>query len=119
MQDWIGLPYGSRATSTAGTGWVYLLAPTPELWTRALPHRTQILYAADIGAVCAGLDLAPGCVVLECGTGSGSLTHALARSVHPGGAVHTFEFHGERAARARAEFEGHGLGGVVTCELKR
>lgn len=31
-----------------GARWLVMLAPTPELWTRSLPHRTAILYAADI-----------------------------------------------------------------------
>lgn len=95
-----------------------LLAPTPELWTRCLRHRTQILYPADIALACLVMELAPGAVVLECGTGSGSLTHALARAVSPGGAVHTFEFHAGRAATAAAEFEAHGLGGVVTSHVR-
>ena len=65
MQDWIGKPLGSRVESTGrgSTGWVYLLAPTPELWTMGLRHRTQILYVADISMVCTFLELKPGCVV--------------------------------------------------------
>lgn len=74
-----------------------------------MPHRTQILYAADIALVCTLLELAPGSVVLETGTGSGSLTHSLARAVAPSGSVYTFEFHAGRAAKAREEFERHGL----------
>ena len=64
-QDWIGKPFGSRVYSkgTGGgqQGWIYLLAPTPELWTMVLRHRTQILYAADIAMICMFLELRPGC----------------------------------------------------------
>jgi tRNA (adenine57-N1/adenine58-N1)-methyltransferase catalytic subunit len=76
------------------------------------------LYPADIALATALMELAPGSVVLECGTGSGSLTHALARAVHPGGVVHTFEFHAGRAAAAAAEFGAHGLGGVVVGHVR-
>jgi tRNA methyltransferase complex GCD14 subunit len=62
LQDWIGLPYGSKVQSRTGDGWLYLLAPTPELWTLVLRHRTQILYLADISAVCLQLELRPGCI---------------------------------------------------------
>ena len=35
--------------------------------------------------------------LLRAGTGSGSLTHSLARAVAPTGHVHTFDFHALRA----------------------
>lgn len=54
--------------------------------------------------------------VLETGTGSGSLTHALARSVAPTGTVHTFEFHEQRCDQARAEFITNGVSTIVNCE---
>ncbi|XP_062106887.1 uncharacterized protein LOC133818177 isoform X2 [Humulus lupulus] len=76
--DWIGKPFGTKVFSNKG-GFIYLLAPTPELWTLVLSHRTQILYIADISFVIMFLELVPGCVVLESGTGSGSLTTSLAR----------------------------------------
>jgi precorrin-6B methylase 2 len=47
--------------------------------------------------------------VLEAGTGSGSLTHALARAVAPHGRVASFEFHPARAAEATDELRRHGL----------
>ena len=50
-----------------GNGFVFLLSPTSELWTLALPHRTQILYLADISTVVNFLELRPGSVVLESG----------------------------------------------------
>lgn len=52
-------------------------------------------------------------VVLESGTGSGSLTHCLARAVAPTGQVLTFEFHAQRAKEAEQEFSRHGLDGLV------
>ena len=48
-------------------GWVYLLHPTPELWTVNLRHRTQILYTTDISMVILKLALKPGSIVVESG----------------------------------------------------
>lgn len=56
--------------------------------------------------------------MLESGTGSGSLTHALARAVSPGGSVHTYEFHSERAQEAAAEFKRHKLSEIVTVQQR-
>ena len=42
------------------------------------------------------------------GTGSGSLSHALIRTIAPTGHLHTFEFHEQRSQIARDEFKEHG-----------
>ncbi|KAF2308508.1 hypothetical protein GH714_010136 [Hevea brasiliensis] len=99
-------------------GFVYLLAPTPELWTLVLSHRTQILYIADISFVITYLEIVPGCLVLESGTGSGSLTTSLARAVAPTGHVYTFDFHEQRAALAREDFERTGVSSLVTFGVR-
>jgi tRNA (adenine57-N1/adenine58-N1)-methyltransferase catalytic subunit len=114
----VAQPSGRRRNGTQRRGFVYALHPTPELWTHALPHRTQIIYTPDISVISAQLGLAPGAVVIETGTGSGSLTSAMVRSVMPTGHVHTFEYHSERAQRARDDFKLLGIDEFVTVYLR-
>ncbi|XP_021190330.3 tRNA (adenine(58)-N(1))-methyltransferase catalytic subunit TRMT61A [Helicoverpa armigera] len=110
----IGANYGSRVELSKG--WGHVLQPTPELWSLTLPHRTQIIYTPDISMIMLQLDLVPGSVVIEAGTGSGSLTHALIRRVRPHGHVHTFDFHEHRSKIAQQEFEEHGIAEFVTAK---
>ncbi|XP_068456148.1 tRNA (adenine(58)-N(1))-methyltransferase catalytic subunit TRMT61A isoform X1 [Clinocottus analis] len=111
--DLIGRRYGSKVTCSKG-GWVHVLHPTPELWTVNLPHRTQILYSTDIATITMMLELKPGAVVCESGTGSGSLSHAILRSIAPSGHLHTVEFHQQRAEKAAEEFKEHQVDRLVT-----
>ncbi|XP_011013515.1 PREDICTED: tRNA (adenine(58)-N(1))-methyltransferase catalytic subunit trmt61a-like, partial [Populus euphratica] len=64
------------------------------------------------------LEIVPGSLVLESGTGSGSLTTSLARAVAPTGHVYTFDFHQQRAASAREDFQSTGVGSVVTVGVR-
>jgi len=68
----------------------------------------------DISLVMYHLQLKPGSVVIESGTGSASLTHSLARAVAPHGHVHTFEFNSDRVAKAQVDLERNGLTSVAT-----
>ncbi|XP_076296268.1 tRNA methyltransferase 61 [Lasioglossum baleicum] len=108
----VGQRYGTKVQLSRG--WGYVLQPTPELWTLTVPHRTQILYSPDISLIIYLMNLIPGSVVIETGTGSGSLSHALARTVRPHGHLYTFDFHEQRVNVARSEFHRHGLGEFVT-----
>ncbi|KAI9450426.1 tRNA methyltransferase complex subunit Cpd1 [Lactarius psammicola] len=112
--DLVGIPYGSKVASRTGKGFIHILRPTPELWTLALPHRTQILYLADIAFITSWLHIRPGSVVIEAGTGSGSFTHSIARTVGSTGRVHTYEFHEARAKKAADEFARHGMSDIVS-----
>eukprot|EP00057_Strongylocentrotus_purpuratus_P002886 XP_003725443.1 PREDICTED: tRNA (adenine(58)-N(1))-methyltransferase catalytic subunit TRMT61A isoform X1 [Strongylocentrotus purpuratus] len=111
----IGKRYGSKLSTVGGKGWVYVLHPTPELWTVNLPHRTQVLYFPDISLLTIELELKPGSIVVEAGTGSGSVSHALTRTIAPDGHLYTFEFHEKRAQLAADEFKEHGLSHIVTA----
>lgn len=112
VRSLIGQTYGSKVQLTKG--WAYVLQPTPELWTQTLPHRTQIIYTPDSSLIIFELEVKPGSVVIESGTGSGSLSHAFIRALKPNGHLHTFDFHEVRANQARDEFQQHGLGDFVT-----
>ncbi|GAB2225766.1 hypothetical protein Droror1_Dr00021531 [Drosera rotundifolia] len=113
--DFIGRPFGSKVYSSDDRrGYIYLLAPTPELWSMVLSHRTQILYLADVSLVVFWLEVGFGGTVLESGTGSGAMTVALARAVGGEGRVLTFDFHEGRAQAAREDFERIGVSSIVT-----
>ncbi|XP_029453883.1 tRNA (adenine(58)-N(1))-methyltransferase catalytic subunit TRMT61A isoform X2 [Rhinatrema bivittatum] len=135
--DLIGKRYGSKVTCSKG-GWVYILHPSPELWTLNLPHRTQILYSTDISLITMMLELKPGSIVCEsdlglpvccvgediefqhhvciCRTGSGSLSHAIIRTIAPTGHLYTIEFHQQRAEKAMEEFREHRVDHLVTVK---
>ncbi|KAG0202279.1 tRNA (adenine-N(1)-)-methyltransferase catalytic subunit trm61 [Mortierella sp. GBA30] len=116
--DMIGLQYGTKLGSNTGRGFVFLLHPTPELWTLILPHRTQILYIADISFIMNFLNLKPGMSMIESGTGSGSFSHSIARTIGPAGHLYTFEYHQERVNAATIEFKEHGISDRVTIKCR-
>ncbi|CAJ0575504.1 unnamed protein product, partial [Mesorhabditis spiculigera] len=112
----IGKPWGSRVSATAG--YVWLLRPSSELWTRCLPKRTQIIYTPDIGMILQMLDVKPGSVICESGTGSGSLTHALGMAVYPSGHIYTHDIEESRIRKIEEEFRDHGLHTVITAMVQ-
>ncbi|PPR97147.1 hypothetical protein GOBAR_AA23500 [Gossypium barbadense] len=103
-----------KAVKVNRGGFVYLLASIPELWTLVLSHRTQILYIADISFVIMYLEAVPGCLVLESGTGSGSLTTSFARAVTPTGHGCFIIFHSFN----REDFERTGISTLVTMGVR-
>ncbi|ORC87023.1 putative tRNA methyltransferase complex subunit [Trypanosoma theileri] len=124
--DIIGRPYGTRVVGrsnikddTRPAPSMLVLQNSSDLWTQAVPHRTQIIYDTDIAVIVFNLRLGPGCRVAEAGTGSGSLTHALAKAVAPNGIVYTFDFHKGRCLEARQEFLRNGLpSSLVACNWR-
>jgi tRNA (adenine57-N1/adenine58-N1)-methyltransferase len=113
VSSFVGKPFGTKHSSINQQGFIYLLYPTPELWTLCLPHRTQIVYQPDISLVTMMLELVPGTNMIEAGTGSGSFTHSISRTIGHG-QLYTFEYHKERQQQAEKEFISHGLFNVIS-----
>ncbi|RAO71690.1 uncharacterized protein BHQ10_007702 [Talaromyces amestolkiae] len=118
----------AASPKAASSGFIHLIPPTPESWTSALPHRTQVVYTPDYSYILHRLRASPGKTIIEAGAGSGSFTHAAARAVFNGyaslepaqkkqktgfGKVCSFEFHATRATKVQEELKQHGLEDVV------
>jgi tRNA (adenine57-N1/adenine58-N1)-methyltransferase len=113
--DMIGQSVGAKIVSRSASGkYIRLLLPSPELWTLSIKQRTQIVQDLDQSMVVFMLGLRPGMRVLESGTGSGAMSHAILRTISPNGHLHTFEFNEARAREARVDFEHNRVGHLVT-----
>lgn len=55
------------------------------------------------------MELQPGFRVVESGTGSGSLSVSIIRSILPNGHLFTYEFNEVRSVKAREDFERLGI----------
>lgn len=112
----------AKRPTTAASGFVHLLPPTPELWTMSLPHRTQVVYTPDYSYILHRIRARPGMRLIEAGSGSGSFTHASVRAVYNGyptsdeerkGKVFSFEFNEARFHHMEKEVKAHDLKGLV------
>lgn len=88
--DLIGLPWGSQVFSHMGSPF-FLLQPSLADILTELPRNTQILYPKEIGFIFITMGIGPGQRVMEAGTGSGSMTCALAFAVGAEGKVISYE----------------------------
>ncbi len=112
LGEFIGKPYGTRVPGAQGTPF-YAVRPTLHDHLMKLRRATQIIYPKEIGIILLKLDVGPGKTVLECGTGSGALTTALAHAVGPEGRVITYEREERFRELARENLRRAGLEGRV------
>lgn len=106
--DLIGQPLGRKLRSHTGHAF-WVLEPSTYDLVRQAKRTTQIMYPKDIGYLLLRLNVQPGKRVIECGTGSGGLTLALARAVQPNGMVYSYEYRAEIQDVARENLERLGL----------
>jgi len=112
----IGKPWGSQVFSHQGSPF-FILQPSLADLLVDLKRSTQIMYPKDIGFILSSMSVGPGQTVLETGTGSGSMTVALAYAVGPHGHVVTYERRPEFQALARKNLERLGLAERVEFKL--
>lgn len=115
--DLIGKPWGSQVFSHTGAPF-FLLQPSMADILNELPRNTQILYPKDIGYILVQMGISEGQTVLEAGTGSGSMTIALAANVGSSGRVVSYEHKQDTQNLARKNLERVGLASRVDFKLR-
>lgn len=115
--DLIGKSWGSQVYSHMGAPF-FLLQPSIADILNDLPRTTQILYPKDIGYILVMMGIAPGQRVMEAGTGSGSMTIALATAIGAEGQVISYEQKQDTQNLARKNLERVGLASRVDFKLR-
>jgi tRNA (adenine57-N1/adenine58-N1)-methyltransferase catalytic subunit len=115
--DLIGKPWGTQVFSHIGSPF-YLLQPSLGDLLVDLPRTTQILYPKDIGFIFVTMGIGPGRKVVEAGTGSGSMTTALAYAVGSEGRVISYEVKPDVQNLARKNLTRFGLESRVDFKLR-
>jgi tRNA (adenine57-N1/adenine58-N1)-methyltransferase len=114
--DLIGKSWGTQVFSHIGAPF-FLLQPSLADLITELPRTTQILYPKDIGFILVTMGIGPGQTVMEAGTGSGSMTTALAYAVGPEGRVISYEVKPDVQNLARKNLTRFGLDSRVDFRL--
>lgn len=113
----IGKPWGSQVFSHMGAPF-FLLQPSIADILNDLPRTTQIMYPKDIGYILITMGIAPGQRVMEAGTGSGSMTIALATAIGSEGQIISYEQKQDTQNLARKNLERVGLASRVDFKLR-
>jgi len=115
--DLIGKAWGTQVFSHIGAPFFLLQPSLADLLTE-IPRTTQILYPKDIGFILVTMGVGPGQKVMEAGTGSGSMTTALAYAVGPEGKVISYEIKPDVQNLARKNLTRFGLDSRVDFKLR-
>jgi tRNA (adenine57-N1/adenine58-N1)-methyltransferase len=112
----IGESPGVEHTTHLGYPFV-ALPPSLHDVIMSIQRISQIVYPKEIGYILLKLNIGPGSHVVECGTGSGALTIALAHAVRPDGRVYSYDKRDDMLRVAAKNLANAGLQDMV--ELKR
>jgi tRNA (adenine57-N1/adenine58-N1)-methyltransferase catalytic subunit len=112
VDEWIGREFGSKVICDHAMG--YLLKPTTNDLMMKASRESGIIYPKDAGYLILKAGIHSGSKVLEIGTGSGSLTMALAKAVQPHGKVYTFDRRTDLPQNAIKNVQRAGLSDYVS-----
>ncbi|MCL4260400.1 MAG: tRNA (adenine-N1)-methyltransferase [Anaerolineales bacterium] len=115
--DLIGKEWGMQVFSHLGAPF-FLLQPSLADLLIHLPRTTQIMYPKDIGFILVTMGVGPGQKVMEAGSGSGSMTTALAYAVGAEGRVVSYEIKPDTQNLARKNLNRFGLASRVDFKLR-
>jgi tRNA (adenine57-N1/adenine58-N1)-methyltransferase len=115
--DLIGKAWGTQVFSHMGAPF-FLLQPSLADLLTDLPRATQIMYPKDIGFILVTMGVGPGRKVMEAGTGSGSMTIAMAYAVGAEGRVVSYEIKADAQNLAKKNLERVGLASRVDFKLR-
>jgi tRNA (adenine57-N1/adenine58-N1)-methyltransferase len=124
LDELIGKEYGEPIKSSLG---IYFTALKPALtdYIMKSSRNTQIIYPKDAALIVMFSGIGPGSRVVESGTGTGSLTTALAHYVGATGKVYTYELRDDFQKNAAKNLERSKLighvemkSGDVTCGIE-
>jgi len=115
--DLIGKPWGTQIFSHLGAPFFLVQPSLADLLTN-ITRTTQILYPKDIGFILVTMGVGPGQKVLEAGTGSGSMTTALAYTVGDEGRVVSYEVKQDVQNLAQKNLTRYGLASRVDFKLR-
>lgn len=112
----IGKPYGSQIQ--IGTKLFWILSPLLQDKLQSIQRKAQIILPKDAAIIVMSCSIDSGDIVLEAGTGSGSLTIALASAIAPGGQVISYDKREDFIAHAMKNIEAANLVKYVTTKVK-
>src|SRR5512140_1561895 len=112
VDDWIGQPFGKKIVCEHG--FCHLLKPTMEDLMMKASRESGIIYPKDAALLMMKAGIRSGSKVMEIGTGSGSLTMALAQAVAPSGHVFSYDRREDLPKNAYKNIQRAGLSGFVT-----
>ncbi len=112
--DIIGKEFGSIVLSKPYNHKFFLFKPLPSDIVVNMTRASQIIYPEDIGLILVYTGIVPGSIVVEAGTGSGSLTGILAKYVQHTGHIYSYDVRDTAIKQARKNMTKLGVSEFVT-----